>query len=283
MLSGPWTPTQETALYKLIIHHKPTGLHKHMHMLSIYHSLRSQGHVHLHSNPSQKHPKGTAAAATYTSTPHLRIPALWEKLRQLYDLEALDEREDSWRFGNLTYDEEGDVADPSSSSSPERGKNGAKQGSGFWAREFALDGHRKVRHGPAAWDGAEGGNSEKDYPDGVDVVEAEDFAKLMFERRINPSNELSESPPPPTKTTEKQLSASGGAVGKRKRGLAGSNKRQSQASAAGGRRASKATATTASSDGDGTPHKDDEGDEEEEQGSTAPTRRRTRGAATKGK
>lgn len=223
-----------------------------------------------------------SGSAIYTSTPHLRIPALWDKLRQLYDLEALDEREDSWRFANLRYDEEGELADPlSNSSSSEEGRDGSKGGSGFWDREFALDGHRKIQHGKSALIGFFNGA----YPEGVDVEEAVDFAMRIFERRLKPDGQKSESPPSPAKTGDNDSSPAGAAIGKRKRGTTTSLKKQSQnhlQAPAGGRRPSKATATTASSDAGGTSNKDDE-DEEDEQDSTGPARRTTRGKVTKGK
>lgn len=78
-----WTTDQEIALLKLLINHKPTGPHKHMHMLSIYTSLKTEGHTHI---PGRGRP---------IEREHMRIPNLWAKLRSMYDLDALDDRENA--------------------------------------------------------------------------------------------------------------------------------------------------------------------------------------------
>ncbi|KAJ5682441.1 hypothetical protein N7462_005606 [Penicillium macrosclerotiorum] len=105
LISDPWTDEQETALLKAIIKWKPVGVHKHFRMLAIADYLKSQGY-----------------APSYAE--HMRIPGIWKKLGSLYNLEALDEREDSvitdgndedeepseryWPF-ELPYDEYGDM------------------------------------------------------------------------------------------------------------------------------------------------------------------------------
>ncbi|OQE23612.1 hypothetical protein PENSTE_c008G01658 [Penicillium steckii] len=76
LISDPWTDEQETALLKAIIKWKPVGVHKHFRMLAISEHLKSQGYAPLNAD-------------------HMRIPGIWKKLASLYNLEALDEREDS--------------------------------------------------------------------------------------------------------------------------------------------------------------------------------------------
>ncbi|KAI9691403.1 MAG: hypothetical protein M1820_009675 [Bogoriella megaspora] len=73
-ISDPWTDEQETELFRSIIQWKPTGIHKHFRMLSISNSLVSHG-------------------ISRAKAPHTRIPGIWEKLRTMYDLATMDERE----------------------------------------------------------------------------------------------------------------------------------------------------------------------------------------------
>ncbi|KAJ6145739.1 hypothetical protein N7470_009634 [Penicillium chermesinum] len=73
-LNDPWTDEQETALLKAIIKWKPVGMHKHFRMIAIADYLQSQGF-----GPSNGE--------------HMQIPGIWKKLGTLYNLEALDERE----------------------------------------------------------------------------------------------------------------------------------------------------------------------------------------------
>ncbi|KAL6704904.1 hypothetical protein ACN47E_007449 [Coniothyrium glycines] len=81
VLSDPWADEQETQLFKSMMKWKPTGLHKHFRMISIHNDMRSHGFV-------------TEDAS------HTRIPGIWKKLHQLYDLEALDTREDDFLFSD---------------------------------------------------------------------------------------------------------------------------------------------------------------------------------------
>lgn len=80
--SDPWTDEQETQLLRGLMRWKPTGIHKHFHMTRLAPSIH-----HDSTYPTIRH----ALAAA----PHTRIPGIWEKLGQLYNLEGLDEREDA--------------------------------------------------------------------------------------------------------------------------------------------------------------------------------------------
>ncbi|KAJ9608096.1 hypothetical protein H2200_007084 [Cladophialophora chaetospira] len=71
-----WTVPQESALLQSIIRHKPVGIHKHFRMIAIRDDLLTTGLI----SPDDA---------------HTSIAGIWRKLGTLYDLEKLDEREDS--------------------------------------------------------------------------------------------------------------------------------------------------------------------------------------------
>ncbi|EXJ72987.1 uncharacterized protein A1O5_04136 [Cladophialophora psammophila CBS 110553] len=105
-----WSPAQESALLRAIVRWKPVGMHKHFRMIAIRDHLLSSGAI----NPEDSH----------TST-----AGIWRKLASLYDLEKLDEREDSIIFDGsgvgVANDESGSVS--------------SSKGTEYW-REFELPG-----------------------------------------------------------------------------------------------------------------------------------------------
>lgn len=81
LLNDAWADEQETQLFKSMMKWKPTGMHKHFHMILIHADMRSHGFAQ-------------------DDAPHTRIPGIWNKVASLYDLHALDEREDAYAFGD---------------------------------------------------------------------------------------------------------------------------------------------------------------------------------------
>ncbi|ORZ19192.1 chromatin modification-related protein EAF7-domain-containing protein [Lobosporangium transversale] len=77
--SSNWDETMEMALFYAAIKFKPVGMHKHFRMINL----------HKHFNKLSHTP--------------CTIAELWEKLGTMYDLQTLDEREDS---GMLVEDDE---------------------------------------------------------------------------------------------------------------------------------------------------------------------------------
>ena len=71
-----WTDDQESALLRAVVNWKPVGLHKHFRMVAVRDYMFNAGVI----NPDDEH---TSASG------------VWKKLKTLYDLDKLDEREDS--------------------------------------------------------------------------------------------------------------------------------------------------------------------------------------------
>lgn len=134
--SDPWTPDQELNLLKALVKFKPVGLHAHFRMLSIHAFLQASG---------------TCTA----EDEHTRIPGIWAKLRTLYDLERLDEREDAVLTGSGTGNVGGD---DDATTTATGGSEKSVVGTGYW-RDFELP-----------RDDGMGG----------------DFERLMWERRLAP-------------------------------------------------------------------------------------------------
>ena len=146
-----WTAPQESALLQSVIRWKPVGMHKHFRMIAIRDNLLASGLV----NPED----------THTST-----SGIWRKLNSLYDLKALDEREDS-----IIYDGSGVSESGGGGGGEERGQSETRSMSS--SKE------------------TQGATSEKLYWREFELPRDE-FEELMWQRRLAPDGSVMESSPP---------------------------------------------------------------------------------------
>jgi MRG-binding protein len=216
-----------------------TGLHKHFRMISIHNDMTSHGFA------TEK-------------VPHTRIPGIWKKLDQLYDLETLDAREDEFAM-NAAADKAVDA-----DATPEFELPEDEFGELMWQSRFRDAESSEASSPPMLPIEDEkalyvpGMGLLKDLPDGVHSHREESVA---------------ESTPPPKKSTR----ASRSAVKSGKGAKAGAAARNSKAQST----VSDSEEEDEENDDDDEEESSSESEDEDEAEDSAPTTRRTNRAKPK--
>lgn len=228
LLNDPWADEQETQLFKSMMKWKPTGIHKHFRMISIHADMRSHGFA-------------------TDDAPHTRISGIWRKLHQLYDLHALDERENAYAFS-----EDPDPLDRDEAANlPEFELPEEDYGEMMWQRRF---------HGPESVAASSPPTIPTDddkalYQPGIGLLKG-----LPEGMRSHKTESVAEATPTPKNPKNTRASRAAAKNSKAAKGQAAKN--------------SKAPSTSDSAEED-----EDEDDEEESstetEEETAPTTRRT--------
>jgi len=149
-------------------------------MLCISSFLRSHGHC-VTSDKSQSQ-----------IVQHTRIPSIWTKLSTLYDLEALDEREDAYAYPSP--DEESTSSNDGDNSTSSRSSSSGLQRPPSFIKEFALpsvlpDGPSRASSPSASAEEDDDQSVQPQHPDALD------FTELIWQKRFHTASDAPSSPP----------------------------------------------------------------------------------------
>lgn len=209
------------------------GLHKHFRMISIHNDMRSHGFAS-------------------EDAPHTRIPGIWKKLHQLYDLETLDSRENEFAFSD-----EPDPLDPEDAANmPDFELPEDEFGELMWHKRFHSEGSSTASSPPQI-------STEDDkvlYAPGIGLLK--DLPDGIRARLAEEAEEAATPTPKVAKST--RVSRSAAKTGK--------------SAKAGSTRNSKAQSTVSDSEEDEEDEEESSAESEEE---NAPTTRRTNRGRTK--
>lgn len=212
-----------------------SGLHKHFRMISIHNDMRSHGFAS-------------------EDAPHTRIPGIWKKLHQLYDLETLDSRENDFAFSD-----EPDPIDPEDAVNiPDFELPEDDFGELMWHKRFHSEGSSTASSPPQI-------PTEEDkllYAPGIGLLK--DLPDGIRSRLAEEAEEAATPTPKVAKSTRVSRSAA-----KSGKGAKASNARNS-----------KAQSTVSDSEDDDEDDEDEESSAESE-AESAPTTRRTNRGRTK--
>lgn len=219
------------------------GLHKHFRMISIHNDMRSHGYA-------------------TEDAPHTRIPGIWKKLHQLYDLETLDTREIEFAFSD-----DPDPSDPEEAVTvPDFELPEDEFGEMMWQKRF----HREASAAASSPAHMSIEDDKALYAPGIGLLKALPAKALPNSTRSQKAESVAEATPTPKNLKNTRASRTAAKAGKTPK---------AGGSTAKNRKTQSIVSESAGED-------DEEGEDEREssaesEGESAPTTRRTNRAKPK--